>query len=67
VKFLCSQVGKDSWERRQGKDGWGMVVVEGEQRQDGGERSAGQDSPLSTQAGLTEFSQVSGCRLVTCL
>lgn len=55
VKFLCSQVGKDSWEGKQGKDGCGMAVGEGEQRQNGGDRLVGQASPLSTQAGLAKF------------
>lgn len=67
VKFFCSQVGKDSWEGKQGKDGRGMAVGEGEQRQNGGQRLAGQDSSLSTPAGLTKFSHVSGWRLVMCL
>lgn len=52
--------GKDGWEGGQGKDGWGKAVGEGEQRQDDGEKLAGWDSPLSTKAGLTELSQVSG-------
>lgn len=60
--LCCFSVHK--WGRITGKGSRDMAVEEGEQRQNGGKGLARQDSTLSTQAGLTKYSQFSGWRLM---